>query len=159
MLLFGRFQKVLLSSHIRVVDNDPEVHGWHGQRRQTSFSDNAPKEPYCVFEICVCRRPPLAHSLLWVYPVIMRLQLDVSAGELVDRITILELKLKLLPQMYRMELQVTLDRARHVLEQAVDFFCIEGPALSAEFRQRLSGHAFHHQQQRPCFFEMFHVCR
>jgi hypothetical protein len=119
MLLFGRFQKVLLSSHIRVVDNDPEVHGWHGQRRQTSFSDNAPKEPYCVFEICVCRRPPLAHSLLWVYPVIMRLQLDVSAGELVDRITILELKLKLLPQMYRMELQVTLDRARHVLEQAM----------------------------------------
>ena len=49
----------------------------------------------------------------------MRLQLDVSAGELVDRITILELKLKRLPQVYRVELQLTLDRACRVLDQAM----------------------------------------
>lgn len=49
----------------------------------------------------------------------MRLRLDVSAGELVDRITILEIKLKLLPEVYRMELQLMLDRARRVLDRAM----------------------------------------
>lgn len=47
----------------------------------------------------------------------MRLSIDVSAGELVDRITILELKLRRLPKSLHVELRTELARARGVRDQ------------------------------------------
>jgi len=49
----------------------------------------------------------------------MRLQLEVSPGELIDRITILELKAERLPEAHRKRVASDLKRARRVSERAL----------------------------------------
>lgn len=49
----------------------------------------------------------------------MRLRLDVSPGELIDRITILELKSERLPEVHRVHALADLARARRIGERAL----------------------------------------
>jgi len=53
------------------------------------------------------------------YPSGVELTLEVSAGELIDRITILELKMRRLPRACRRSLQRELERARALRRRAL----------------------------------------
>jgi hypothetical protein len=61
----------------------------------------------------MCGWPALFRALRYS----MRLSVDVSAGELLDRITILEIKLRKLPKCLHIELKRELARARRMRDQ------------------------------------------